>query len=94
MPEPHLDPTIISPLLQADPSSIDLLFDTKPTDLTEAQLDQLVLELRRRRNAFASDEAAKQSKGKKATEPKPAVSVSTAAALDKPSGELTLDDLL
>ncbi len=84
-----------SPLQSSDPDAISALFRADPMDLTDADLDSLISELRRRRNAHLSEEAAKQAKGKSARAPSsPAPSAPKAAALDVPTAELSLDDLL
>lgn len=83
--------TDISPLTTV---SIEDIFSSDPRELPQDQLISLVRELRRRRSEFLAKEAATQAKGKAAkTKPIP-VPASTAAALDKPSGELDISDLL
>lgn len=87
MPEPA------SPLLSTDPDSLTRLFEADPLTLSDADILTAITELRRRRSAFASEEAAKSLKPKATrtkASPQPA---STAAALDKPVGEIGLDDL-
>lgn len=84
---------IPSPLASTNPDAIGQLFSTDPTTLSDPDLDTLILEVRRRRNEFNSTEAAKLAKGKSAKEPKPPIDAATAAAMDKPPGELSLDDL-
>lgn len=82
--------TDTSPLTTVD---IEDIFASDPRVLTPDDHKRLVLELRRRRSIFASEEAAKQAQGKRGkpkAEPKPAA---TAAALDKPNSELNYDDL-
>lgn len=82
-----------SPLLTAAPDSLDALFSADPLTLSDAQLDTLVAELRRRRSLFASEEAAKAAAGKK-SRAKPTIQPSaTAAALDKPTVDFSLEDL-
>lgn len=82
-----------SPLTTASADSLDLYFSADPLSLDDKQLSTLVLELRRRRNAFASDESAKAAAGK-SKRPKATIqSAPEAAAMDKPVGELSLDDL-
>lgn len=82
-----------SPLLTADPEALTAIFSADPLTLSDAQLQSAVLELRRRRNAFMAEEAAKALKPK-ATKVKPQPQSSTSAALnDKPPSELSLDDL-
>lgn len=82
-----------SPLTTASPDSLDLYFSDDPLTLSDSQLSTLVLELRRRRSAFAADEAAKAAAGKSKRPKATAQSAPEAAALDKPVGELSLDDL-
>lgn len=82
-----------SPLLAVNADAISELFEADPLTLTDAQLMSLILELRRRRNEFASSEAAKSLAPKKSrtrAEPQSAVE---AAALDKPITEVGLDDI-
>lgn len=82
-----------SPLSTVDAESLKYIFEADPLTLTDAQLEGLVIELRRRRNAFTAEEAAKASKGKSArtkAQPQPA---SASATLDKPTAEIDLDDL-
>ncbi len=82
------------PLSTVSEDALGLLFESDPLVLTDAQLDVLVLELRRRRSDFASSEAAKAAAGKKSrTKPEPQ-SASALATLTKPTGEIELDDLL
>lgn len=72
--------------------AIALMFDADPATLTDSQFTALISELRRRRSAFASEEAAKSLAPKKSrTKVEPGTS---APALDKPIGEVSLDDLL
>lgn len=83
-----------SPLSSA--LSIEDIFSLPPSTISDADLTRLVSELRRRRSEFLAAEAAKAMAAKK---PKskidPSVKASaTAAKLDKPSGELSLDDLI
>ncbi len=83
-----------SPLLQADADSLTVLFESDPLTLTDAQTLTAITELRRRRNVFASEEAAKALAPKKTrTKAQPAANASQAAQLDKPIGEVSLDDL-
>lgn len=81
----------ISPLASADPTSLNDLFRTDPTTLTDRQLDALVAELQRRRSLFASEEAAKAAAGRKAR-PKVTDPVSPSER-DKPPADINLDDL-
>lgn len=82
-----------SPLDATDPNALQALFEADPTTLSDASLTSLIRELRRRRDIFAADEAAKSlaPKAKRATASP--VAAPLAAALDKPVGELDLDDL-
>lgn len=82
-----------SPLLTTSPDALTLLFDADPTTLTDADLDALILELRRRRSVFASDEAAKAAAGRKARVKPTAASVAAPQTLDRPVTELSLEDL-
>lgn len=83
-----------TPLATVDPDSIKYIFDSNPNTLTDTDFKSLLLELRRRRSEFASAEAAKAAKGKKERAVKGPVSASVAATLDKPAGEISLEDLL
>lgn len=75
--------------------TVEDIFAADPADLADPDFDALVKELRRRRDVFAADEAAKASEGKKARAKRdPTITAATAAALDKPVGEVNLDDLL
>lgn len=82
-----------SPLLTTSPDALSALFSSDPTTLTDAQLDTLIHELRRRRNAFMSEEAAKATAPKSKRTKAELLTPSTAAELDKPTSELSLDDL-
>lgn len=82
-----------SPLLASSPDTLTALFEADPTTLTDAKLLDLIRELRRRRDAFAAQEAAEASKGKsRATRPG-VIPAAVAAALDKPVGEVSIEDL-
>lgn len=88
------DPTSLSPLHTADPAALTTLFEADPATLSDAQFTTLILEIRRRRNAFTAEEAAKASKAKP-TRTKPLPSTTEAAlAADKPAGEVNLEDLI
>lgn len=83
-----------SPLLTTDADSLSALFSADPLTLSDDDILRGIHELRRRRNAFASEEAAKSLKPK-STRAKPGKpSAPEAASLDKPAGEISLDDLL
>lgn len=84
----------LSPLASVPEDTLGLIFSSDPRELTSADYSTLVLELRRRRSVHLAEEAAKAAKGKKAKEPKPIISAPEAAKLNKPTAELTLDDLL
>ena len=63
------------------------------SELSDDKIDAAVIELRRRRNAFLSTEAAK-SLNKKDKKPKPEpVSSEAAAKMDKPAAETSIEDL-
>lgn len=71
--------------------AIAALFDADPATLDDASFEALISEFRRRRNVFASEEAANSLKAKKTRvviDPttKPTV-------LDKPTSEISLEDL-
>lgn len=82
-----------SPLLASSPDTLTALFEADPTTLTDASLTTLVRELRRRRDAFAAQEAADASKGKGSRTKPGTIPAAVAAALDKPVGEVSIDDL-
>lgn len=82
-----------SPLLATDADALTRLFEADPTTITDAELTTLIVELRRRRNAFLSEEAAKSLAPKKARTKSDPIPASVAAALDKPVSELDLEDL-
>jgi len=83
-----------SPLLSTDPDAVTKLFDADPLTLTDAQLLALITELRRRRSVFASEEAAKALAGKaKRARGSNDASPEAAALADKPTSEISLDDL-
>lgn len=83
-----------SPLAAPSPDSLTALFEADPLTLSDAQLDTLIAELRRRRSAFLAEEAAKALKPKRERASAQAQSATAAPTLDKPTGELSLDDLL
>lgn len=78
-----------SPLTSASPDSLTVLFDSDPMTLTDSQILAAVTELRRRRNVFASEEAAKALAPKRTR----AKAEPTSAPLDKPTSEIGLEDL-
>lgn len=71
------------------PTDLDLLFTTDPRTHTDAQRRELIIELRRRRSVFHSEEAAKAAKPSKEKAPRPAVPVAPGLS---PS-EIDLNDL-
>lgn len=87
-------------LASTNPDAISELFKADPLTLDETALTKLVSELRRRRNDFLSAEAAaaakpKATRAKASAADKAALADSAKAAeLDKPTHELTLDDML
>ena len=80
-----------TPLSVADPDSLTALFGGDPSEKSEEDIVSLCTELRRRRSVFAAEEAVKTLKDKnkraKATDP------ASPALADKPSSEISLDDL-
>lgn len=82
-----------SPLDAVSPDALTALFEADPTTLDDSALTSLIRELRRRRDVFAADEAAKSLAPKAKRTPTATVPAPLAAALDKPVGELDLDDL-
>lgn len=85
--------TDASPLSVASPDALTAMFEADPTSLSDAQLMVLVTELRRRRNVFTSEEAAKALKPKTTRAKAEPQSAAASAALDIPPSELSLDDL-
>lgn len=82
-----------SPLSTTDPDSLTILFDSDPLELSEKQIMSGILELRRRRNAHLSEEAAKALAPKRTRAKADPQSAASAAKLDKPITEVSLDDL-
>lgn len=81
------------PLAEVDPEAVTRAFEADPLTLTDAALDNLVLEIRRRRVAVQAQEAAK-ALNKRPSKPRTlAPTAAEAAALDKPVSELTSEDL-
>lgn len=81
------------PLAGVSEEAITLAFAADPMTLSDAQLDILIVELRRRRSAFLAQEAAKALNKKAKAKPEPAVDAATAALRDKPITELTSEEL-
>jgi hypothetical protein len=80
-----------SPLLTASPDALTSLFLGDPLAKSEAEIAAGVLELRRRRSVFASEEAAKALSARP-KRPKPDGSASP-SLIDKPNSELDLGDI-
>lgn len=95
------DPLALSPLASVTPASLTALFEADPSTLSDADLSTLILDLRRRRSAFLSEEAATAAKGKKAKPSRPLDEegnrlpdkIGDASLRDKPGAEISLDDL-
>ena len=85
--------TTDSPLALVAPDTLDALFLADPLELTDGQITGLITELRRRRSEFASQEAAKAAKPPRTKAAKGIADAATASLLDKPVGEISLDDL-
>ncbi len=83
-----------TPLTTTTLDSIAELFQGNPLDKSEADINRLVIELRRRRNEFLSQEAAAAAKPKSTRAKVGKTTSEDAAKLDKPLGEISLDDLL
>ena len=59
---------IESPLTEADPQSLNILFDKDPLELTDQDIDAIVAELRKARTEWATEESSKsKSKASKVT---------------------------
>lgn len=83
-----------SPLDATDPNALQALFEADPTTVSDKKLERVMIpELRRRRDIFAADEAAKSLAPKRTRATPAPTPAPLAAALDKPVGELDLDDL-
>lgn len=95
MSEP-LDPSD-TPLATVDIDAITALFDADPVTHTDADLNRLIGELRRRADVAAAERAKAEAEPKTKRPSKKrgvAVSPEAAALADKPIEELTLSDLL
>lgn len=82
-----------TPLETVSPDTLEHLFSSDPSSLSDDEFRLLILECRRRRNEFALSEAKASTEAKlkrPRAEPK---SAAQAASQDKPTSELTLDDL-
>jgi hypothetical protein len=53
------------PLREADPASLNELFERDPLSLTDSDVESIVAQLRVARSKWAEEEAQKQSRGKK-----------------------------
>lgn len=84
-----------TPLSGPNPDSLTILFapTTDPLTLTDAQISLAILELRRRRNVVASEEAAKALAPKKTRTKAPVLTSEALAKTSVPASELSLDDL-
>ncbi len=85
--------TDTSPLLTASPEALTALFEADPLTLSDDAIMSLILELRRRRNASAADEAAASLKPKSTRAKAPSLTPAEALKADTPIGEISLDDL-
>lgn len=79
------------PLAEVDENSLSLVFASDPLTLTDPQVETLVTELRRRRNAYLSKEAAKASEPKAKRAKSATLSAEEAVKQDLPPDEFTLD---
>ena len=80
-------------MADVDPASIVRAFEADPMTLSDAQLDALVIELRRRRSAFLAAEAVKQMNRKPRAKAPPASPAPDAALKDKPISEITAEEI-
>lgn len=91
-----------SPLLSTNPESITALFERDPAPggpVSDADIQRMIVELRRRADINASEKAAaeaapKTAKGGRRRASNPLVDAAIAAIADKPISELSLGDLL
>ena len=87
-----LDPNpAIGPLATVNPDAVSRVFAANPDELSDAALDLLVLEIRRRRNVFLAKEAVKAATPKAKRAKFDAPGSEEAAALDVPPEEFKLD---
>lgn len=82
-----------SPLAEANPDSLTLLFEADPLVLSDAEVLRAILELRRRRSEFASAEAAKSLAPKRTRAIAPKLDTAQAILADAPISEVSFDDL-
>lgn len=92
----------LTPLAAIAPDTLTAYFEADPSTISDEDFRLLLLDLRRRRSAHLSEEAAKQARGKK-DKPAPSlepdgtrspVAIANAALRDGPAEEITLDKLL
>jgi len=70
-----------SPLAEADPNSLALLFSTNPLDLSDSQIEEVVAKLRAARRLWLTAEAAGATRAPKAPKaPKPPKAAAAAAS--------------
>ena len=79
------------PLAEVDPDALSAVFAADPLTLSDQQVEALVTELRRRRNAFLAKEAAKASEPKAKRMKSATLSAEEAVKQDLPPDEFTLD---
>jgi len=74
-----------SPLAEADPNSLALLFSTNPLDLSDSQIEEIVAKLRAARRLWLTAEAAGATKAPKAPKAlaKPAPKAAAVAASEQ-----------
>lgn len=96
-----------TPLLDVEPNSITMLFDSDPAIFTApdgtptpdgaVQLDRIIAEFRRRADtqaaALAAEAAAPKTASGRKRKADPLIDAAMAAIADKPIEELSLDDL-
>lgn len=83
--------TAAGPLAEVDPDALSAVFAADPLSLTDPQVENLVTELRRRRNAYLSKEAAKASEPKAKRAKSATLSAEEAVKQDLPPDEFILD---
>jgi len=70
-----------SPLAEADPNSLALLFSMNPLDLSDSQIEEIVAKLRAARRLWLTAEAAGATRAPKALKaPKPPKAAAAAAS--------------
>lgn len=87
-----------SPLEEVDSNSVTLLFDRDSSVVPDVDLDVMIDELRRRANVeaarLAAEAAEPKARPKKKGSKGELVDLALASLADKPTDELSLDDLL